>query len=122
LLTPAHMFRMLNELIFVLLGGLMVWIGVTYHFFFDPRRPGWILLGALLIIWGARGWWRAPRVAVASLRAIARIRGASLILVGAVMISLDWLEFRWTGAALAVVGGILIVRGLASAALALRTA
>jgi hypothetical protein len=38
------------------------------------------------------------------------------------MISLDWLEFRWTGAALAVVGGILIVRGLASAALALRTA
>jgi hypothetical protein len=121
LLTPAHMFRMLNELIFVLLGGLMVWIGLAYHFFFDPRRPGWILLGALLILWGGRGWWRAPRIAVASLRAIARIRGASLILVGAVMISLEWLEFRWTGVALAVVGGILIARGLASAALALRT-
>jgi hypothetical protein len=115
------MFRMLNELIFVLLGGLMVWIGLAYHFFFDPRRPGWILLGALLILWGARSWWRAPRIAVASLRAIARIRGASLILVGAVMISLEWLEFRWTGAALAAVGGILIARGLASAALALRT-
>jgi hypothetical protein len=115
------MFRMLNELIFVLLGGLMVWIGLAYHFFFDPRRPGWILLGALLILWGGRGWWRAPRIAVASLRAIARIRGASLILVGAVMISLEWLEFRWTGVALAVVGGILIARGLASAALALRT-
>lgn len=121
MLTPAHMFRMLNELIFVLLGGLMVWIGLAYHFFFDPRRPGWILLGALLILWGGRGWWRAPRIAVASLRAIARIRGASLILVGAVMISLEWLEFRWTGVALAVVGGILIARGLASAALALRT-
>jgi len=121
LLTPAHMFRMLNELIFVLLGGLMVWIGLAYHFFFDPRRPGWILLGALLILWGGRGWWRAPRIAVASLRAIARIRGAALILVGAVMISLEWLEFRWTGVALAVVGGILIARGLASAALALRT-
>lgn len=121
MLTPAHMFRMLNELIFVLLGGLMVWIGLAYHFFFDPRRPGWILLGALLILWGGRGWWRAPRIAVASLRAIARIRGAALILVGAVMISLEWLEFRWTGVALAVVGGILIARGLASAALALRT-
>jgi hypothetical protein len=116
------MFRMLNELIFVLLGGLMMWIGLAYHFFFDPRRPAWILLGALLIIWGARGCWRASRIAVASLRAIARIRGVSLILVGAVMISLAWIEFRWTGAALAVAGGILIVRGLASAALALRTA
>jgi hypothetical protein len=37
------------------------------------------------------------------------------------MISLVWLELRWTGAALAAVGGILIVRGLASAALSLRT-
>ena len=63
MLTPAHMFRMLNELIFVLLGGLMVWIGLAYHFFFDPRRPGWIMLGALLILWGGRGWWRAPSIA-----------------------------------------------------------
>jgi hypothetical protein len=115
------MFRMLNELIFVLLGGLMVWIGVAYHFLFDPRRPGWILLGALLIIWGARGWWRASRIAVAAQRAIARIRGASLVLVGVLMISLIWIEFRWTGTALALAGGILIVRGLASATLALRT-
>jgi hypothetical protein len=121
LLTPAHLFRTLNELIFVLLGGLMVWVGLAYHFFFDPRRPAWLLLGALLIIWGARAWRRAPRIAVAALRAIARIRGGSLILVGALMISLAWLPFRWTGAALATAGGILIVRGLASAALALRT-
>jgi hypothetical protein len=122
LLTPAHMFRMLNELIFVLLGGLMVWLGLSYHFFFDPRRPGWVLLGALLILWGARTWWRASRIAVPTLRAIARIRGGSLILVGALMTSLLWLEFRWTGAALATAGGILIARGLASAALSLRTA
>jgi hypothetical protein len=115
------MFRMLNELIFVLLGGLMVWIGFAYHFFFDPRRPAWLLLGAVLIIWGTRAWWRASRIAVAAQRAIARLRGASLILIGALMISLAWLEFRWTGMALPVVGGILIVRGLASAALALRT-
>ncbi|MGB6199348.1 MAG: hypothetical protein WBF35_07365 [Candidatus Acidiferrales bacterium] len=121
MLTPAHMFRTLNELIFVLLGGLMVWLGLAYHFLFDPRRPGWLLLGALVILWGVRGWWRAPRIAVAALRAIARIRGASLILVGALMISLVWVEFRWTGVALAVAGGILIARGLACAGLAMRT-
>ena len=115
MLTPAHMFRMLNELIFVLLGGLMVWIGLAYHFFFDPRRPGWILLGALLILWGGRGWWRAPRIAVASLRAIARIRGASLILVSHLG--------RPTGDPLADAPFQLdkVAARLASAALALRT-
>jgi hypothetical protein len=122
LLTPAHLFRMLNELIFVLLGGLMVWIGLAYHFFFDARRPAWLLVGALLVVWGTRTWWRAPRIAAVSPRAIARIRGGSLILVGALMISLAWLPFFWTGAALATAGGILIARGLASAVLALRTA
>lgn len=123
MLTPAHLFRMMNELIFVLLGGLLVWLGLTYHIFLNPRRPAWLLLGGLLIIWGARTWMRASRarIVVAAQRAAARIRGASLILVGALMISLAWLEFRWTGAALAAAGGVLIVRGLASAALALRT-
>jgi hypothetical protein len=112
---------MLNELIFVLLGGLLLWLGLAYHFFFDPRRPAWIVVGALLVIWGVGNCWRASSTVGPSLRAIARIRGVSLILVGALMISLVWLELRWTGAALAAVGGILIVRGLASAALSLRT-
>lgn len=121
MLTPAHLFRMLNELVFVLLGGFLMWLGLTYHFFFNPRRPAWLLLGALLIIWGARTWMRGVHIAIAAQRAVARIRGASLVLIGTLMISLVWIEFRWTGAALAAVGGILLVRGLSSAALSLRT-
>jgi hypothetical protein len=111
---------MLNELIFVLLGGLLVWLGLANRIFVDPRRPAWLVLAAVLIIWGVRAWMKASLIAVRGLRAVARIRGASLALVGVLMISLVWLDFRWAGVALAVAGAILIARGLAAAVLALR--
>jgi len=120
LLTPVNLFRMLNELIFVLLGGLLVWLGLANRIFVDPRRPAWLVLAAVLIIWGVRAWMKASLIAVRGLRAVARIRGASLALVGVLMISLVWLDFRWAGVALAVAGAILIARGLAAAVLALR--
>jgi len=120
LLTPVNLFRMLNELIFVLLGGLLMWLGLANRIFVDPRRPAWLVLAAVLIIWGVRAWMKTSLIAVRGLRAVARIRGASLALVGVLMISLVWLDFRWAGVALAVAGAILIARGLADALLALR--
>ena len=120
MLTPVNLFRMLNELIFVLLGGLLMWLGLANRVFVDPRRPAWLVLAAVLIVWGVRAWMKASLIAVRGLRAVARIRGASLALVGVLMISLVWLDFRWAGVALASAGAILIVRGLADAVLALR--
>ncbi|MGD0839914.1 MAG: hypothetical protein ABSA32_02030 [Candidatus Acidiferrales bacterium] len=120
MLTPVNLFRMLNELIFVLLGGLLMWLGLANRIFVDPRRPAWLVLAAVLIIWGVRAWMKTSLIAVRGLRAVARIRGASLALVGVLMISLVWLDFRWAGVALAVAGAILIARGLADALLALR--
>jgi hypothetical protein len=120
LLTPVNLFRMLNELIFVLLGGLLMWLGLANRIFVDPRRPAWLVLAVVLIIWGARAWMKASLIAVRGLRTVARIRGASLALVGVLMISLVWLDFRWAGVALAAAGAILIVRGLAAGVLALR--
>ena len=122
MLTPANLFRMMNELVFVLLGGLLVWVGVANRFWVDPRRPAWLVLAAVLIIWGVRAWMKAGRIAVSGQRIVARIRGASLVLVGALMISMLWVDLRWAGTVLATAGAILIARGLASAALALRTA
>jgi hypothetical protein len=37
------------------------------------------------------------------------------------MLSLVFVEFRWVGAVLAMAGGILVLRGLVSAGLSLRT-
>jgi hypothetical protein len=50
-----------------------------------------------------------------------RVGGASLVLVGLMMLGLLFVEFRWVGTVLAMAGGILVLRGLVSAVLSLRT-
>ena len=54
MLTPERLFRLIIELIFVLLGGLVIWLGLTGHIFFDRRAVSWLILSAALILWGAR--------------------------------------------------------------------
>lgn len=121
MLSPANLFRMMTEFIFILLGGLLVWLGLTRHFLFNPKSPAWLMLGAVLIYWGARAMAKTMRAARTADRLTAQIAGVSLILVGAVMLSLAVLEFRWVGWALAFAGGVLMFRGFAAAVLSLRT-
>jgi hypothetical protein len=122
MLSPANLFRMMTEFIFILLGGVLVWVGLNNRFMFNfnPRSPAWLGLGAVLIYWGARAWTKTARAARTSDRTIARVGGTSLILVGFMMLGLVAMEFRWVGIALAVAGGILVLRGLAAAVLSLR--
>jgi hypothetical protein len=122
MLNPANLFRMMTEIIFVLLGGILVWVGLNNRFMvnFNPQSPAWLALGAVLIYWGARGWMKTTRAASTSERMVARVAGASLILVGIMMLGLAVAEFRWVGTILAIAGAILAVRGLAGAVLSLR--
>ena len=121
MLSPANLFRMMTEFIFILLGGFLMWLGLSNRFMFNPRSPAWLGLGAVLIYWGARAWTKTSRAARTPDRTVERIGGTSLILVGIMMLGLGVLEFRLVGVALAVTGGILAVRGLAAAVLSLRT-
>ncbi len=117
MLNSANLLRMVNELLFVLLGALLIWVAATGHYFFNRRTPAWIGLGAFLVYWGLRAWWRAGREAS---RREAAVRGGSLALVGAMMLGIAWLPFRWSALLLGAAGGILAVRGLVSTALVVR--
>jgi len=125
MLSPANLFRMLTEFIFILLGGFLVWLGLSNRFLdppnFNPRSPAWLGLGAVLIYWGARSWVKTSRAARTADRTVARVGGASLIVVGFMMLALVALEFRWVGIVLAAAGVVLAARGLLAAALSLRT-
>ena len=112
---------MTNEMIFVLLGGLLVWVGLSSRFMFNPRKPAWLGLGVVLVYWGARAWMKTKRAAQTAERTAMRVGGASLALVGLMMLGLVFMEFRWVGIVLAMAGGVLVLRGLVSAALSLRT-
>ena len=120
MLSPANLLRMVTEMIFVLLGGFLVWVGLSSRFMFDPRKPAWLGLGAVLVYWGVRAWMKTTRAARSAERATARVGGASLALVGLIMLGLVFVEFRWVGTVLAMAGGILVLRGLIGAVLSLR--
>jgi hypothetical protein len=120
MLNPANLFRMMTEMIFVLLGCVLVMLGLSNRFMFNPRSPAWLGLGVVLVYWGARAWVKTARAARTSERTVTRVGGASLVLVGFMMLGLVAVEFRWVGTVLAIAGGILAVRGLAGAVLSLR--
>ena len=96
--SPQQMLRITIEIIFVLLGGLVVWLGLTGDILFDRRKPGWVVLSVAVILWGVRAlskpvrWWS---------RAEQWARGLSLTLLGLVMLAISRVPFRTVGPLLA---------------------
>jgi hypothetical protein len=117
MLTPQQLLRIIIEILFVLLGGLVVWLGLSGHILFDRRKPGWLLLSVAIILWGLRAlynpvrWWS---------RTERWTRGLSLTLLGVVMLAISRAPFSWVGPLLAFAGVLLILRGLIGSALIFR--
>src|SRR5215468_10785486 len=117
MLTPDKMLRVLIEFIFMLLGGLIVWLGLTGHIFFDRRRPAWLILSIAILLWGARALYRPGNVWS---RWEDWIRAVSLLLLGIVMASISRVPFDWVGRLLAFGGLLLLLRGMAGSVLVFR--
>ncbi len=115
-----QLFRLLTEVVFILVGWLLLWVAMTGRYLFDPRRPDWVALSAVLVLWGLGTWWRGRKMTVRVWRIAAKVGGASLVLAGLLMMSLAWAPFHWIGWLLALAGGVFVVRGIVTAALVLR--
>ena len=117
MLAPDRLLGLLIELVFVLLGGLVIWLGLTRHFYRDVRGTSWIILSVGLLIWGLRGlyspgqWWR---------RWQNWTRGLSLALLGVLMLAMTRAPFAWVPPMLAACGGLLVLRGAMASFLILR--
>lgn len=117
MLKPDRMIQVMIEIIFILLGGLLVWLALTRHIFFDRSGTGWTVLSAVLILWGLRGlykpgqWWARWQIWT---------RGLSLMLLGLVMLVIARVPTLWVGPLLALAGVILAARGALGAALVLK--
>ena len=117
LLTPDKSLRLSIEIIFILLAGLVIWLGLTGHIFFDRRRFGWLALSMALILWGARALYQPGKYWS---RSESWSRGLSLLLLGVVMLAISRVPFSWVGPLLAVAGALLLLRGLAGSVLVFR--
>ncbi len=110
--TPANLFRLLNEMVFVLLGALLILLAVSGRYAVPQRSLAWIGVGIVLIYWGTRAWARPDRSAP---RWHAKARGGSLILVGLLVLAIAWVPFAYVAPLLGIAGSVLALRGLASA-------
>ncbi len=109
MLRPERLLRVFIELIFVLLGFLVIWLGVERRIYVDRHSAAWLILSVALIVWGLRAlyspgqWW---------LRWQNWTRGLSLALLGVLMVVISRVPFLWVGPMLAAGGGLLVLRGM----------
>ena len=117
MLTPERLFRFMIELMFVLLGFLLVWLALVRHTYVDRHSTSWLILSVALILWGLRAlykpgqWW---------LRWENWTRGLSLVLLGVLMLVITRVPFLWVGPMLAAAGGLLALRGVIGSILIFR--
>ena len=114
MLKPDRLMQLMIELIFLLLGGLLVWLGFTRHIFFDRSGLAWTILSSALLLWGLRAlykpgqWWARWQIWT---------RGLSLVLLGVLMLAIARVPTLWVGKLLVVAGVVLAARGVLGAAL-----
>jgi hypothetical protein len=120
MLTPERLFRLMIELMFVMLGFLLVWLGLAglaHGRTVDRHGALWLILSVALILWGLRAlyspgqWW---------LRWQNWTRGLSLALLGVLMLVITRVPFLWVGPMLAAGGGLLVLRGIVASVLIFR--
>jgi hypothetical protein len=120
MLTPERLLRFTIELIFVLLGTLLVWLGVRgpiYGRTVDRHSLPWLILSIAIMLWGLRAlprknqWW---------VHWESWTRGLSLMLLGCLMLAIRWVAFAWVGPMLAAGGLILALRGVIGTAFIVR--
>ncbi len=107
--TPARLTQFTVELIFILLGTLVIWLGLHQQINFNPRSVSWLVLSIGVIGWGAvalakpgQSWARWQKLN----------QGASMILLGLLMLTIGRVPFGLVGKFLAVCGVVLIIRGV----------
>ena len=110
-----------SEIVLMLLGGLLMYLGARGMFSVERRSAAWIGVGILITYRGFRSFVAARSGAG---RTITRweeyVRGGSLLVVGAIMLGTAGFPPTYAGPLLGTAGAILVLRGLANAALALR--
>lgn len=117
--NSVNLFRLLNEFIVLLLGGLLVLLAATHRLGL-PSRPGvLIVLGFVFVFWAARAW---TRPAPSEGRMLTSVRAGSLAVVGILLIAIPLLALQDASLLIGVSGAVLLLRGLIGAGLSLRSA
>ena len=117
MLSPARLSQLIVEVVFLMLGVLVAWLGVTGHINFDRRGIYWLAISLGVTAWGLLAlarpgqWWA---------RWQKWNRGGSLLLLGLLMLAMTRVPFLWVGKLLAACGLVLVLRGAVGSLLILK--
>jgi len=114
MLSPARLTQLLMEIVFLLLGALVIWLAANGRIYFDRHGVRWLVLSVALIAWGLLALAK-PGQFWAKWN-----RGGSLVLLGVVMLAISRVPFDWVVRLLAAAGVILVARGILGSLLILR--
>ena len=117
MLSPARFTELLIEVVFLLLGALVVWLAVSQRIYFDRHSRSWLVLSFAMVAWGLLALARPGRFWAKWQK---WNRGGSLVLLGLVMFAMARVPFEWVVKLLAFAGFILIARGTLGSILVLR--
>jgi hypothetical protein len=116
-ISPTRMTQVAVELIFLLLGLLVVWLGATGHINFDRRSIAWLVISVGVAAWGLMA---LGRPGPSSQRWQKWNRGGSMLVLGLLMLAISRVPFLWVGKLLAVCGVVLLLRGALGSLLILK--
>jgi hypothetical protein len=117
MLTPARLTQFTVELVFVLLGALVIWLGLRGQINFNPSSVLWLALSVGAIAWGALALARPGQW---SARWQKWNRGGSMIVLGLLMLAIGRVPFGLVGRFLALCGLVLVLRGVLGSFLILK--
>jgi hypothetical protein len=117
MLTPARLTQFTVELVFVLLGALVIWLGYRDQINFNPSSAFWLALSIGAIAWGVLALARPGQ---GSARWQKWNRGGSMIVLGLLMLAIGHVPFGMVGKALALCGVVLVLRGVIGSILILQ--
>ena len=119
LLSPARLTQLVIELIFLMLGALVMWLGASGRIYIEDRRHSilWLAISIGVMLWGLLAlakpgqWWMKWQK---------WNRGGSLVVLGLLMVAISRVPFLWVGKLLTVCGVVLILRGILGSVLILK--
>src|ERR1700687_5949557 len=127
-INPTRLQQAFSEIVLVLLGALLLFLSAKGMLSVERHSPAWIAVGALVVYRGVRSFVSARNLrshngasrnwaAGKYYRLEEYVRGGSLLVVGAIILSTAGLPPSYLGPLLGSAGAILILRGLANALL-----
>lgn len=115
--SAARLIELMVEVVFLLLGALVIWLELNGRMIIVWPGMAWLVLSIVVMAWGLLA---LARPGDSRRRWQKWNRGGSLLLLGIIMLVITRAPVGWIGKLMEGAGGVLLIRGLLGSLLILK--